>query len=350
VARMKSDLAAKPMRMEWPRPSPAPSIPPAANGGWLGWLARPLALLPPLALLACTADPIPNKQYDVNGSPERTTQPDRPAGCTGKTPLPAPVFDSYPNPTTQQLQPFRGNAPGADLITARGGKDATQPVSVGSDGRFCIEVSLTPNSLNAITFSTTDKVGCPGKETLVTVTHKSAPKVDGGSSAPINVAKGAAIISSATPDEGALAAVNDGDPATSAKFSFFDYTSGCDKNVWIRIDLGKVYQVSELKVRWATDAGSNYAACYALLLSSSASPGDPDPAQTATWTVAKQDQAAPAGDQNIAISPPTLARYAALLLYEDGSTDFYETFKVAELEVWGKDPTTTPPPEPDRCK
>ncbi len=37
---MKSDLAAKPIRMEWPSPSPVPRNPPAAkaNSDWESWL------------------------------------------------------------------------------------------------------------------------------------------------------------------------------------------------------------------------------------------------------------------------------------------------------------------------
>lgn len=49
VARMKSDLAAKPIRTECPLPSPAPSSPPQAkaNSDWAIWLApRPAAIEP----------------------------------------------------------------------------------------------------------------------------------------------------------------------------------------------------------------------------------------------------------------------------------------------------------------
>ncbi len=36
---MKSDLAAKPIRVEWPSPRPVPSMPPAAkaNSDWASW-------------------------------------------------------------------------------------------------------------------------------------------------------------------------------------------------------------------------------------------------------------------------------------------------------------------------
>jgi hypothetical protein len=303
--------------------------------------------------IGCTAEPPPTMVYDQGGKPDVYAKPDSPVGCPSPPTLGAPIVEQYPNPTAYALQPFRGSAPGADLITARGGVGSAAPVKVGSDGKFCIEVTLLPDSPNSVVFSPLDANGCPGRETVVSIMHKSVAKADAGVSSIINVAKNAPVTSKTSAEEGALGNLVDGDKNSGAKFSFSDWWdptgAECDENTWIRIDLGKSYTVSKLKVVWGPNVGSDYGQCYALLLSAKASPVDPDPAQASDWTVVKQDSAGDASELIVPLSPQS-ARWAALVLYENGSTGISETFRVAELEVWGQDPNATPPAPPDRCK
>jgi hypothetical protein len=298
----------------------------------------------------CTAESPPNLVLDVH-RPDAYVRPDAPLGCAERPPLSAPVLDPYPDPTTSALQVFRGTASGADLVTARGGVGAAAPAKVGADGRFCIEVTLLPDSTNAVTFAAVDPYGCPGRETLITVSHRTGERQDAGVLSAVNVAKKASIASQLQPDEGALGHVNDGDPSSFAAFSFVDWDAGssCDKFTWIRVDLGKTYIVTKVKIRWGPSTDGTYATCYSVLLSAASSPADPDPAPAGDWTVAKQVTTGDAADQVLTLNP-TAVRFAALLLYEDGATGLWETFKVAELEVWGYDPGATPPPPADHCR
>jgi len=307
-----------------------------------------------LAAIGCTAEPPPTKVYDQSRPLDLYPwPPDIPPGCPSPPTLVAPVIEQYPNPTAYALQPFRGTAPGADLLLAKGPTGAAQPVKVLSDGKFCTEVTLLPDSPNTVTFSPLDVNGCPGRETVVSILHKSVATVDGGVSSIINVGKNAPVHSPTNPEEGVLSYVNDGDENTGVKLSFSDWWdptgAACDANTWIRRDLGKSYTVSKLKVVWGPNVGTDYGQCYALLLSAKASPVDPDPAQTSDWTVVKQDQSNADSSPLLVPLSPQSARWAALILYENGSTGINEVFRVAEIEVWGQDPNATPQAPPDHC-
>jgi hypothetical protein len=259
-------------------------------------------------------------------------------------------MDQYPNPTSYALQPFRGTAVGAAMIMAKGGAGAAKPVSVGTDSKFCIEVTLLPDSPNTVVFTPLDGNGCPGREATISIVHKSSAKKDGGVSSVVNLAKGAPITSELTPEKGLLEYMVDGDLKTSAELSFLDIDWGsCSSGKWVRIDLGKTYTITKVRIRWAADVGGDYGKCYSVLLSSATSPGTPDTSPSGDWTVAKQETAGDVNDPTIILNP-TAARWAAFFLYENGSTGLYETFKVAELEVWGQDPNATPPPAPESCK
>ncbi|CAM5695689.1 hypothetical protein SCALM49S_01577 [Streptomyces californicus] len=84
---MKSDLAAKPMRVEWPAPSPVPSIPPAANANsdWASWPGpRPASIEANGSSQSCTRlctcgskEPTTNAPTAASSSPT-AIQPVRP--------------------------------------------------------------------------------------------------------------------------------------------------------------------------------------------------------------------------------------------------------------------------------
>jgi len=237
------------------------------------------------------------------------------------------------------------------MITAKGGAGTAAPEAVGADGKFCVEVRLIEDAQNSITLVPLDARGCPGRSTVVSLRHKTAPSADAGVTTITNVAKKSPIASSEPPDSsGILRNLNDGDTKSWAKFSFWDFDLGssCDAATWIRIDFGKLYTVSKLKIFWAPGAGSDYATCYTVLLSKKDSPADPNPSSS-DWVVVAQESSAPGGTQTIAINPET-AKSAALLMYENASTGLTETFKIAEFEVYGQDPNAVPPPPPDSCK
>jgi hypothetical protein len=322
-------------------------------GIFRGHFFSPLAVA--VLAIGCSAPDIPYKNFDLQTKNDVLPALDFPSGCTPITTLRSPTLDTFPNPTTYASQAFRGNALGASMVLARVGAYATQPVKVEpGTGRFCLEVTLLPDSSNSVTFTPLDNNGCPGHDTIITITHKTALHHDSGITTPVNVALKQPITSLDPPDSGGiLQNLNDGDENTFVVFSFYDWymTETCDKFSWIRIDLGKVYTVSKLKVRWAPSAGDEYAQCYTVMLSGQDTVGDPDPSPGNGWVIPSNGAVTNgvAGDQTIVITPQS-ARWAALLLYEDGASGLREVFQVAEVEVWGQDPNAVPPPPPDRCE
>jgi len=301
-------------------------------------------------LWSCQAEGPPSGVYDHGGVPDLWVAPDLPPSCENATKLPAPKLDPFPNPTAYASQPFRGVAAGADKLIARVGSMTFAPVTVGSDGRFCVEAQLIPDAINTVVFTPLDKNGCPGIETSATVTHRTTASADAGVTTLQNVARGQPVSAGETPDEGELSYIVDGDAKSTVTLSFWDWDWGgtCDKSVWVRVDLGKVYNVTKVKLIWPPQVGSDYATCYDVLLSSKTAPVDPDPAQIQDWESVKEESNGTDQDQVILINP-TPARWAALLLYENASSGITETFKVGELEVWGQDPNAVPPPPPDSC-
>lgn len=326
-------------------------------------LAHLSALLIALGAAACSADPPTTIYFDTKPTPKDLfpPPPDGPTGCPNPPTLPAPTLDAFPATTTQLRQPFRGVAPGATQVVAQGGLGNTAPVSVGSDGRFCIEVELIPDAANSIVLTPISKNGCFGLTNKISITHKSSPTQDaGGSTAPQNLARAAVVTAGVTgssdplvPKKGSVASVADGDDKSWAQFEFWDpeASSTCDKAAWIRFDFGKAYTITRFKLRWGPLATNDktYAKCYTLLLSAKASPTNPDPA-SGDWIVANTTTGADDKVQDITINPES-ARWAAVLVHENGGTNLfgYETFDIADIEVWGQDPNVVPPPPPDTC-
>lgn len=301
---------------------------------------------------ACTAGEPPYRTWDTLYTPDAFIVPDSPPGCPAKSPLQAPVIDPYPNPTVYATQPVRGTAPGAAQVLAQSGVGAAAPVTVSASGKFCIEVQLIPDAPNKVMVTPLDDNGCVGPSSEIAITHKSSTSnQDAGVPTIFNTAKGQPITTSHSPDKGVSSYVNDGDPKSFAKYSFWDWDMGgtCDRHVWVRIDLGKTYTVSKLTAKWPPQVSGNYATCWAMLLSSKASPVDPDPKAFSDWKTVKETSIGGSQNQVIAISPEP-ARWAAFLMYENATTSMTETFELAEFEVWGQDPNAVPPPPPDRCQ
>ena len=310
-----------------------------------------------LLLGACTADVPEDTKFDTGTRLDLLPPtPDGPPGCPDPPQLMAPVLDPFPSQTTQQKQPLRGKAPGAAYIVATTGSGTSAPASVSSDGSFCIEVELIPDAANQVILTPRSANGCLGNTKRISITHKTGTKVDAGAGAtPENLAPTAVFSSGETPKTGSLTSLVDNDAQSWAQFSMWDpeVSEKCDRFIWFRLDFGKAYTISKFKLRWGPLAQTNnsYGKCFTLLLSTKASPADPDPNNVNDWVIAKQIKDGDATAQEVTISPES-ARWAAVLLHEDGGGDIlgYETFDVAEIEVWGQDPNIVPPPPVDRCE
>ena len=300
-----------------------------------------------IGLSACTADEPPGVYFD-GGRDGRTIELDLEQRCPPVAAIAAPTLSQGLSQTANQNPyPLRGQAPGsATLIVVSGTSRFVG--NVGTDGNFCIELQLQADMPNQIDLIPRTATGCPGPTTRALVTHRTLPSQDAGSSPTVeNRARGMGIDSGSSPKQGALTDLNDGISTNNATLEMWDPLG---KNlVWIRIDLGRSYLLSRIRIVWGPSAveDESFASHYAIVVSNEQ--GAPAPDQPG-WTVVYQEPQASGTTQEIHFSP-IRARAAALLLYEDGGTNYlgYETFSLAELEVYGQDPDATPPPRPDSC-
>ena len=179
-----------------------------------------------------------------------------------------------------------------------------------------------------------------------------------------NVAIGVPIESQWNPENSEpVQNLNDGNANTSAQFNMGDpdvLGQKCDRGVWIRLDLTKLNIVTGARLRWASDARTSCAVCYAMLLSAEQSPGDPSDPNNKKWVrVGGREEAVGSCNavQSIPVDRPVQARWVAFILYEDANDRWFswdvnqwEYFKLAEIEVIGQDPNV---PifggESDRC-
>lgn len=301
-----------------------------------------------IALAGCRAgEPEPVRQD--TGPPDYKL--DIFTGCDSEPKLAAPtVSPPPPNPARHTRIPLRGKAPKAVSILAKTSSGVPPSAPVNADGSFCIDVELVADAQNTVTLTPRSQQGCPGLSTKLTIRHQT-PKTgaDGGVSKPTNVAKRATVTSDPLPKEGSATNVVDGDDTSYATFQFRDLELGsnCNKAAWVKIDLGKVYTLSKIRIKWAKNAGSDYAKCFAVVTSSKPAPGKPTTTTGGAWTLQKQDKSASSSVQELTIQGDR-AQWVALLMYENNSTSWDETFKLAEIEVIGQDPNAVPNPA-DSC-
>lgn len=323
----------------------------ARSGSRARATARPLgrfcaagALL--FLLGACSADSPPHGTFD---GPETPTDgwPDAPANCPQPGTLKIASISSYPDPTCYTLQPFRGSAPGAFKIVARGNGGTAQPAKVASDGKFCIEVTLVASTQNTITFSPIDSTGCPGQDLKKTITHQTCASPDAGVSV-VNVAQGGTVTSDSSPSKGNNAYLTDGKTSTVV-----EYTGGwgwVDADIWVGVALGSPVEVQKIVVKWRDKSGSgcDYGARYKIATSAFSSPGKWD-LNSGSWAQLEDITSGDGGDDTFTYSTKKLAQHVALLLKVNGCTGWSETFALEELEVWAQDPKATPTPPADKC-
>jgi hypothetical protein len=300
-------------------------------------------------LVSCRADTPPNVSQDY-GTPDRLPlAPDlgQPT-CPPIDTLTSPTLDNGTVQTaTQTPYPLRGAAPGAaSLAISVGG--AFFVGNVSTNGTFCVEVELQPNVPNTLQLIPRDSRGCPGRPLSATITHKTLPNQDAGVSPTLeNRALNGGIQSNQDVDKGSLPQLNDGIETNGATLSMWDPLN--DNVTWIRIDLGRSYLVSRVRIVWGNTAiaDESYATKYAIALTDDENVKDPE---QAGWTVPVQDSMAKPETQEVHFKP-VRARTAALMLYEDGGTSYFgvETFSIAEIEVYGQDPNASPPILPDSC-
>jgi hypothetical protein len=296
------------------------------------------------AATACKAEDPPEVPHD--SAVDDAAPPDA-SGCTAPSSLKVSI-DKVPNPTCYTVQPLRGTAKGAATITAQGGVGAAAPVSVNqSDGKFCIEVMLNSDSLNAITLQPIDANGCPGSGEKVDVTHKTCVQPDAGV-AVTNLALGAAVNANKTPSKGDAGDLTDGKTSTVV-----EYAGGwgiTNAGIKLSVALKQAVQVEKIVIRWrdAKGSGCDYGADYKLAYTSLSSPGEVD--ISGPWSELKSVTDGAGGVETYTYSSnKPFARHVGLIMDKNGCTGWTETFAIAELEIWAKDPSKVPLPPADRC-
>jgi hypothetical protein len=302
------------------------------------------ALLLTLVAAACKAEdpPVGPRDSTVNDA----ATPDV-SGCTAPSALKV-TLDTVPSPTCYTVQPLRGTAKGAATITAQGGVGAAAPRTVNqSDGKFCIEVMLNSDSLNVITLQPIDANGCPGLEEKVNVSHQTCLQPDAGV-AVTNLAVGAAVNANKKPSQGDSSYLTDGKTSTVV-----EYAGGwgvANAGIKLSVALKQAVQVETIVIRWrdAKGSGCDYGADYKLAYSSLSSPGEVD--LSGPWSELKSVNDGAGGVETYTYSSnKPLARHVGLIMDQNGCSGWTETFALAELEIWAKDPSSVPLPPADRC-
>lgn len=262
--------------------------------------------------------------------PGESGLPDAPPPNCSSVP-PQPSVTSYPQTTSFPKAAVKGIAPGAVKVQVTGAA-APQSAPVAG-GIFCIEVSLFPG-INHLQLVSVDGKGCSSSPVFIDIQLAAE--------GPVNIAHGLLASTKRQPDAGLVSYLSDGQLSTVARFSFWDTTSACDEREHIWYDLGSLRSIDQVNVRYPKKGNfKSYMVCWDLLISGQVSPADPDPKHP-DWTLVQGSTSDTYADVTIKLGG-TQARHVALLMYEDASTSYQETFELAEVEVWGSGLATTCP-------
>lgn len=327
------------------------------SSSFTAYAAAALCAAATIGAAGCAADAPGGAAWDAGTADAGVMRPDLPGRCSATASLPAPTVNPIAGPTQHAVQPFRGVALGASMIVAKGGAGTSAPVRVSTDGKFCLEVQLIEDAPNSVVFTALDAQGCPGPSTTITVQHQtSRGKSDSGvvptSTEPTNIALNAPVKISQTPDDGGdPATLTDGDPKKGIKVTFWDVEANgaCNNFVWVRLDFGKSFTVSKIRLRYPDDVGNDFAKCFSVLVARSANAGDPDPKNTKDWIVAHEEKNGTKEGKFVSFNPES-AQAAAVLLYENDSPGLQETIRLGDIEIFGSDPNVVPAAAPDRCE
>ena len=240
----------------------------------------------------------------------------------------APTLSETPESSCTTSVPLQGvTDPGAAISGLAGGQRFS--TTADDNGRFCIDVGLNVDSATSFEVWVEDGVANKRSPSATASVGACAP-ADGDDG--VNVAPQGTIVSSESPDEHSDTQLNDGDAASWASWSGGSwYWPWGDYNGWIQLKLDQAYAVEKVVVHWR-DAGADsgdFGEVYQLLYSGDATPGVPDPQQWRQHTVSAGD----GGSDTFALGGQEV-RHVALWLQRDAQISLWETFAVAEIEVF----------------
>jgi len=299
-----------------------------------------------LALSGCwKADNPETRRYDSGVVPEEDLETDGLLGCPPAETLTVSL-DNPPSTTCQTRQPFRGKALGANRLVVQGGTGASQPVLVGTDGSFCIEVQLAPDTQNSVTFHPVDASGCPGQSVVQAIQHASCSPTDATTAAD-NTALGATVLGSGT-HKGQPTDLVDGKLDTVVQYQGGGWGFD-DAGIRVQIALGRPVLVEKIIVRWrdAKGQGCDYGKEYRLATSDLANSGELS-SSGGSWTEVASVSDGDGGEDSYAMTQGTTVQHVGLELKNNGCQGWHETFALREVEVWGREPGASAPPL-DQC-
>lgn len=293
--------------------------------------------------LACQAQDPPTGALDMMVPDLVPPSLDGAVGCESVVPVTI-ALDQVTSPSCSVTQPFRGKALGADYVVVKGAQGWSPPAKVNLDGSFCVEVQLTADSSNSLTFTPVDRAGCEGQGLVQTIQHSSSCSAgpSGSSSAgpSTNVAQGTSVIVSASPDSGKDLYLVDGKLGTVVRYKAGWGPTSAD--IQIDLALSKAYQVEVIIVRWQDSKGNgcDYAAAYDVATSVQPSPGK---VGEGGWTTAAAVTDGDGGEDRFDLTAQPAVQHVGLKLRYDGCTSWSESFTLREIEVWAKDPVAAAP-------
>ncbi len=253
---------------------------------------------------------------------------DQAPGCV---PPPTPTVINPPKTTTAKSVALKGTAPKATEVSVMGGSGVVTAKVVA--GLFCIVVPLLENNVNKLIVSSSSGKGCSSPTVELSV-GQVAP-------GPVNYAWGKLAATAAQPAVGLVSWVTDGQTGQLVRFSFADpeVSAGtCDYNEYLWLDLGAQQILQQLVVKYPKKSGfKNYLDCWKLVVSNKIAPSAPD-ANHPDWKVIAKGETGAGTPSDLYVQLGGVqARHAALIMYEDGGTGYYETFEIAEVELWGNE-------------
>ncbi len=270
---------------------------------------------------------------------------DGPVGTLAK-----PILDPWDSEVCAKSVPIQGRVPAGAEPVINGGQSSKPTSTNPSTGKFCVDVTLYPKTVNTLqVFSF--KAGNMSDPVTIKVTQKDCKKEfpkDPPKPKPKMVSLGAKVTASKPPKSGNVTMITDGKSSAAAVWEFYDWGG---TTAWVMIKLDKLYEVDKIVVRWRDSAGSgtHFGKQYQVLVSSGATT---DPNITDGLWVPKSTVTAGNGGNDVFdySNSKSLVRNVALWLEENGGTGLWETFAITEVEIWMTPAgTTKPPPTEKTC-
>ena len=260
-----------------------------------------------------------------------------------------PTLDAIVQLTEYSTVPVHGTAKADSSVLIKAMDGNTISADVGSNGRFCAEVPLKKNSVNAFELRTVDLNGNMSDPISLNVEQKGMPVQPVGTGSPAqNMAIGGAASSSFSWNHADGTATHDGNLAT--------YAGGWQRS-WAETDnvvvaLSGRRMIDRIRLRAPTNCPLT--ASFSLWVSNSDAPSDPGTTPMA-WQKIK-DVPAGAANTDYTVMLPSPAIFNHVALYFDrgfiawgdetncGDNWNGAYYAVTDVEAWSVNNAIAPPP------